>query len=179
MLFVESVSKEQFRNNCGIIKSLSRKDGTNNMESSLVFAAEKQLPDYDLLIQRAFYTKTQMVEVNREFRFFHITYFIRTIFWSAVLLGIWDIGQIFLNGLLETAASWVFAFLLMSFVVWSIAGHLYLIRAKKHARRVAEIKTDQQYPFSIEQPEQNASVPQKATPDRFDANNWLWASNTD
>ena len=149
------------------------------MESSLVFTAEKQLPDCDLLIQRAFYTKIQMVEVNRQFRFFHITSFIRAIFWSAVLLGIWDIGQIFLDGLPERIVSWVIAFLLMSFVVWSIAGHLYLIRAKKHARREAEIETDQQYPFGIEQPEQEASVPQKATPDRFDAKKWLLASNID
>ena len=149
------------------------------MESSPAFTVEKQLPDYDLLLQRAFFTKIQMVEVNREFRFFHFTFFIRAIFWSAVLLGIWDIGQIFLDGLLATTVSWVIAFLLMSFVVWSIAGHLYLIRAKKHARRVAEVKTDQQYPFSFEQPEQMASVPQKATPDRIEPYNWLWASNTD
>jgi len=149
------------------------------MESSLAFIDEKRLPDYDLLLQRAFFTKIQMVEVNHEFRYLHFTFFIRAIFWSAVLFGFWDVSKIVLDGHLETAASWVFAFLLMSFVVWSIAGHLYLIRAKKHARRVAEVKTDQQYPFSFEQPEQMASVPQKATPDRFDANNWLWASNTD
>ena len=147
------------------------------MAPTLVFTAEKQLPDYDLLLQRAFYTKIQMAEVNREFRFFHITFFIQSIFWSAVLLGIWDISQIFLVGLPERTVSWVIAFLLTSIVVWSIAGHLHLIRAKKHARRVAEIKTDQQYPFGIEQPEQMASVPQKATPDRFDTNKWLWASN--
>jgi len=124
------------------------------MESSPAFTVEKQLPDYDLFFQRAFFTKIQMVEANREFRFLHITFFIRAIFWSAVLIGIWDIGQILLDGLLERTVSWVIAFLLMSFVVWSIAGHLYLIRAKKHARRVAEVKTDQQYPFSFEQPEQ-------------------------
>ncbi len=140
------------------------------MASTLVFTAEKQLPDYDLLLRRAFYTKIQMAEVNREFRFFNITFFIQTIFWSIVLLGIWDISQIFLVGLPERIFSWVIAFLLMSIVVWSIAGHLYLIRAKKHARHVAEIKTDQQYPFGIEQPEQEASVTQKATPDRFDTN---------
>ena len=149
------------------------------MESPLAFTVEKHLPDYDLLLQRAFFTKIQMVEVNRKFRYLHFTFFIRAIFWSAVLFGFWDVSKIFLGGLLETAASWVFAFLLMSFVVWSIAGHLYLIRAKKHARRVAEVKTDQQYPFSFEQPEQMASVPQKARPDRFDANKWLWASNID
>ena len=147
-----------------MIKSLSRKDGNNNMASTLTFTAEKQLSDYDLLLKRAFYTKIQMAEVNREFRFFHITFFIRTIFWSAVLLGIWDIGQIFLAGLPEKTVSWVITFLLMSIVVWSIAGHLHLIRAKKHARRVAETKTDKEYPFGIEQPEQMASVPQKATP---------------
>ena len=149
------------------------------MESSPAFTVEKQLPDYDLLLQRAFFTKIQMVEVNREIRYLHFTFFIRAIFWSAVLFGFWDVSKIFLDGLLETAASWVFAFLLMSFVVWSIAGHLYLIRAKKHARRVAEVKTDQQYPFSSEQPEQMASVPQKATPDRIEPYKWLWASNTD
>ena len=149
------------------------------MDSSLAITVEKQLPNFDLLLQRAFFTKIQMVEVNREFRFFHFTFFIRAIFWSAVLFGFWEVSKIFLDGPLETAASWVFAFLLMSFVIWSIAGHLYLIRAKKHARRVAEVKTDQQYPFGIEQPEQMASVPQKATPDRFDTNKRLWASNID
>lgn len=163
----------------GILKGLSRKDGTNNMESSPAFTVEKQLPNFDLLLQRAFFTKIQMVEVNREFRYLHITFFIRAIFWSAVLLGIWDIGQIFLDGLLERTVSWVIALLLISFVVWSILGHLYLIRAKKHARRVAEVKTDQQYPFGFEQPEQMASVPQKATPDRIEPYNWLWASNID
>ena len=178
MLFVESVSEAQIRNKSGILTSLSRKDRANDMEFSLAIT-EKQLPNYDLLLQRAFFTKIQMVEVNREFRYLHIIFFIRAIFWSAVLLGIWDIGQIFLDGLLERTASWVIAFLLMSFVVWSILGHLYLIRAKKHARRVVEVKTDQQYPFGFEQPEQMASVPQKATPDRFDANKWLWASNID
>ena len=149
------------------------------MAPTLVYTAEKQPPDYDLLLQRAFYTKIQMAEVNREFRFFHITFFIRTFFWSAVLLGIWDIGQIFLVGLPARTVSWVIAFLLTSFVVWSIAGHLQLIRAKMHARRVVEINTDQQYPFGIEQPEQEASVPRKATPDRLDTNKWLWASNMD
>jgi len=149
------------------------------MESSLAFLVQKQLPDYDLLLQRAFFTKIQMVETNREFRYLHFTFFIRAIFWSAVLFGFWEVSKIFLDGLLDTAASWVFAFLLMSFVVWSIAGHLHLIRAKKLARRVAEVKTDEQYPSSFEQPEQMASGPQKATSDRFDANKWLWASTTD
>jgi len=149
------------------------------MESSLVFTAEKQLSDYDLLLQRAFYTKSQMVEVNRKFRFLHITFFIRAIFWSAVLLGIWNSGQILLHGLAEITVSWVIAFLLMSFVVWSIAGHLYLIRAKKHARRVAEEKTDQQYPSSFEQPEQMPSVPLTATPDGIDTDECLWVANID
>lgn len=151
------------------------------MVSTIDFTAEKQPSDYDLLLRRAFYSKVQIAEVNREFRFFHITFLIRTIFWSAVLLGIWDIGQIFLTGLPEKTVAWVIAFLFTSIFVWSIAGHLHLIRAKKHARRVAEIKTDQQYPFSIEQPEQMAgvSVPQQATPDRLDTNDWLWASNID
>jgi len=125
------------------------------MESSLASTVEKQLPNYDLLLQRAFFTKIQMVEVNRECRYLHFTFFIRAIFWSAVLLGFWDISQIFLDGLPEKTASWVFALLLLSFVVWSISGHLYLIRAKKEARRVAEAKTEQQYPF--------------------EAAKWLWA----
>ena len=145
------------------------------MDSPLAFTVEKHLPDYDLLLQRAFFTKIQMVEVNREFRYLHFSFFIRAIFWSAVLFGFWDVSKIFLDGLLETAASWVFAFLLMSFVVWSIAGHLYLIRAKKHARSVAEAKTDQQYPFDSLQAKQVTSKPQKATSDRFDAAKWQWA----
>ncbi len=149
------------------------------MESPFAFTVEKYLPDYDLLLQRAFFTKIQMVEVNREFRFLHITFFIRAIFWSAVLFGFWNVSKIFLDGLLETAASWVLAFLLLSFVVWSIAGHLYLIRAKKHARSVAEAKTEQHYPFDSVQAKQATSKPQKATPDRFEANKWKWASNID
>jgi len=145
------------------------------MESPLAFTVEKQLPDYDLLLQRAFYTKIQMVEVNREFRFLHFTFFIRAIFWSVVLFGLWDISKIFLDGLLENAASWVFALLLVSFVIWSIAGHLYLIRTKKRARRAAEAKTEQQYPFDSERPEQVTSKPQEATSDKFEAAKWLWA----
>ena len=145
------------------------------MDSSLAFTVEKQLPDYDLLLQRAFFTKIQMVEVNREFRYFHFTFFIRAIFWSAVLLGFWDIGNIFLDGLAEKTATWVFAILLISFVVWSIKGHLYLIRAKKHARSVAEAKTEQQYPFDSEHAEQVTSEPQAATSDKFDDATWSWA----
>ena len=94
------------------------------MESSPAFTAEKQLPNYELLLQCAFFTKIQMVEVNREIRYLHFTFFIRAIFWSAVLFGFWDVSKIFLDGFLETAASWGIAFLLMSFVVWSILGHL-------------------------------------------------------
>ena len=145
------------------------------MESPLAFTVEKLLPDYDLLLQRAFFTKIQMVEVNREFKYLHFTFFIRAIFWSAVLFGFWDVSKIFLDGLLETAASWVFAFLLLSFVVWSIAGHLYLIRSKKHARSVAEAKTEQQYRFDSLQSEQSTAKPQKARSDKFDAAKWLWA----
>ena len=145
------------------------------MDPSLAYKVEKQLPDFDLLLQRAFFTKIQMVEVNREFGYLHFTFFIRAIFWSVVLFGLWDISKILLDGLLENAASWLFALLLVSFVVWSIAGHLYLIRAKKRARRVAEAKTEQQYPFDSEQPEQVTSEPQVATSDRFEAAKWLWA----
>ena len=82
--------------------SLSWKDRNNNMESQLAFTVEKHLPDYDLLLQRAFYTKIQMVEVNREFRYLHFTFFIRAIFWSAVLFGFWNVSKILLDGLLES-----------------------------------------------------------------------------
>ena len=100
------------------------------MESSPTSAVDQQLPDYELLLQRAFYIKVQMVEVNREFGYLHFAFFVRAVFGSVVLLAFWDVCQIFLDGLLATTASWVFAVLWMSFVVWSVTAHLNLIRAK-------------------------------------------------
>ena len=145
------------------------------MESSPTSAVNQQLPDFELLLQRAFFTKIQMVEVNREFGFFHFAFFVRAIFGSAVLLGFWDVCQIFLGGFLENTISWVFAVLWLAFVVWSVTAHLYLIRAKKHARRVAEAKTEEQYPLRPERRGQVARESQKAKSDMPDAAKWVWA----
>jgi hypothetical protein len=144
------------------------------MESSLTSAVDQQLPDYELLLQRAFFTKIQMVEVNREFGYLHFAFFIRAIFGSVVLLGFWDVCQIFLDGFLEKTVSWVFAVLWLSFVVWSVTAHLNLIRAKKHARRVAEAKTEDQYPLRPEQRGQVARESQDARSARPDAAKWFW-----
>ena len=145
------------------------------MESSLTSPVDQQLPDFELLLQRAFFTKIQMVEVNREFGFFHFAFFVRAVFGSVVLLALWDVCQIFLDGFLANTVSWVFAVLWLAFVVWSVSAHLHLIRAKKHARQVAEAKTDEYLPLRPEQRGQVAKESQKVKSDVLvEAANWVW-----